>query len=480
MPVRHSHGVGLNRRQPGEKVVNRRPGVNRRVHGQRMGRHTGMIETDDTARHSGTWSLFEPHPLRQTILGEVHARPFHPVDTPRRLFQMGFVTGTAASAADRHALGEMCRRQGVEPPQDGAKHHRFSFTDGATLRWEQHSEFTTYTFDIPAHGDRRPFERSAREMLALVPAFERPGPLLVAADLHLMREEAVDGLADHFDPASLAASHVDGQAALIASDFRPCPDGFVRILVLDRSLDPAGAGALCQRVLEIETYRILALLGLPEAQRLAPAMRRIEEDLTRIAAAMTTSQELNSDQRLLDEMTVLAAALEADWATSAYRFGASRAYDGIVQQRLAVIGESRYGAWPTFGTFLARRMAPAMRTCQMLEERQANLSRKLTRAANLLRTRVDVAIEQQNRDVLSAMNERTGLQLRLQQTVEGLSVAAISYYVVGLVSYVAKGAKDAGLLPVDPGFVTAAAVPVSIMFVWLLVRRIRRGHSEGH
>ncbi|MFZ4534143.1 MAG: DUF3422 family protein, partial [Alsobacter sp.] len=124
--------------------------------------------------------------------------------------------------------------------------------------------------------------------------------------------------------------------------------------------------------------------------------------------------------------------------------------------------------------FLSRRMAPAMRTCTMLEERQHQLSEKLSRAANLLRTRVDVEIERQNRDVLSAMNERTRLQLRLQQTVEGLSVAAISYYVVGLAAYVFKGLSDVGLLPVDAGTATAAAVPLAILGVWAVVRRIRR------
>ena len=110
-----------------------------------------------------------------------------------------------------------------------------------------------------------------------------------------------------------------------------------------------------------------------------------------------------------------------------------------------MIREHGVEGWPTFQDFLARRMAPAMRTCAMLEERQAKLSEKLSRAANLLRTRVDVEIERQNRDLLSAMNDRARMQLRLQETVEGLSVAAISYYVVGLAAYVFKGAKDAGL-----------------------------------
>ena len=202
---------------------------------------------------------------------------------------------------------------------------------------------------------------------------------------------------------------MDGDAATIASDFRADPAGFVRILVIDEGLGPARAGALVQRLLEIETYRILALLGLPEAQAMAPRVKHIEDSLTRIAKGMDEGGGLEADHRLLDELTSLAAAMEADTASSGYRFGASRAYDGIVQQRLAVIREHGVEGWPTFADFLARRMAPAMRTCTMLEERQARLSEKLSRSANLLRTRVDVEIERQNRDLLSAMNDRTRL-----------------------------------------------------------------------
>ena len=150
-----------------------------------------------------------------------------------------------------------------------------------------------------------------------------------------------------------------------------------------------------------------------------------------------------------------------------------------MQQRLVAIREEAVEGWPTIAAFLTRRMAPAMRTCTMLEERQAKLSEKLSRAANLLRTRVDVEIERQNRDLLSAMNDRARMQLRLQQTVEGLSVAAISYYVVGLAGYVFKGAKDAGILPVDPGMATAVTVPLAILGVALVVRRIRKRGGEG-
>ncbi|MHB2167204.1 DUF3422 family protein [Alsobacter sp. R-9] len=418
----------------------------------------------------GTFSLL-PHPSRDAVLGEVHARPFHPILTPRRFLHFAFMTAGAVPGADRAALTAFCVARGLPVPGETARHHRITIPQGS-LRWESHAEFTTYTWELDGEGD--PFQPPSGMLAFVMKALPQPGPLLAAVDLHLRK---VDGrlpdLDSLFDPASLAVSRVDGDAAIIASDFRADAAGFVRLLVIDEGLGPARAGALTQRLLEIETYRTLALLGLPEAQVMAPRVKKIEEALTRIAKGMDEGGGLEADHRLLDELTSLAAAMEADTATSGYRFGASRAYDGIVQQRLAVIREKGVEGWPTFEDFLARRMAPAMRTCTMLEERQARLSEKLSRSSNLLRTRVDVEIERQNRDLLSAMNERTRLQLRLQQTVEGLSVAAISYYVIGLASYVFKGAKDVGLLPVDPGLATAVAVPIVIAGVALIVRRIR-------
>ena len=134
--------------------------------------------------------------------------------------------------------------------------------------------------------------------------------------------------------------------------------------------------------------------------------------------------------------------------------------------------------YETWAGFLQRRVAPAMRTCRSVEERQANLSRKLTRATTLLRTWVDVEVEKQNRDLLASMNNRARLQLRLQQTVEGLSVAAVSYYVVGLIGYLAKGTPLFGA-ETHPELLTAISVPFVVAGIWLFVRRIRKSHSEA-
>jgi uncharacterized membrane-anchored protein len=310
--------------------------------------------------------------------------------------------------------------------------------------------------------------------MGLVP---QPGPVLVAIDLHLIADAKI-APERLFDRASLAAAENSDGTALYATDFQSDPAGFVRILIADRGLGPERAGALTQRVLEIETYRTLALLGLPEAQRLAPSVRRVEMRLAEVTAATRGAQGLEANQHLLDELTALAAELEAGAAASQFRFGASRAYDQILHLRLQTIGERKSGGLPTWTSFLARRMAPAMRTCATLEERQASLAEKLARAANLLRTRVDVELEQQNRDVLRSMNERTRLQLMLQATVEGLSVAAISYYVVGLFGYLIKGVHDAGV-PIDISLATALFVPLAVVMVWWVVRRVRRRHIAG-
>lgn len=289
-------------------------------------------------------------------------------------------------------------------------------------------------------------------------------------------DEIARGAIANFDPQSLCHALVkDGQAEIF-TDFRQNGDGLTQILVIDKGLSEAGTGALAQRLLDIETYRTLALLGLPLAQTLSPEIRRIEDGLTALTHAMKTEAREKADS-MLAEMTRLAAELEANAALSLYRFGASRAYYGIVQERIRALGETAKPGFETLGTFLEKRLAPAMRTCLSVEERQANLSRKLYRATALIRSWIDVELERQNSVLLATMNRRAELQLRLQQTVEGLSVAAISYYIVGLFGYLIKGLPH-DVLPVDAAVVTGFFVPVAVAGVWWTVRRIRLSHHD--
>ncbi|WP_321342658.1 DUF3422 domain-containing protein [Breoghania sp.] len=426
---------------------------------------------------------FAPHPLRRALLGELHARPFLPVRTPRVFLHYAFTTDEEAAAADREWFADFCKAYGAAGPNADSRHHVLPFGGGA-LRWESHAEFTTYTWDGVAQGDEGEGKgKDAPLPFSYEPAgspfgrdFRAPGPLVVATRLDLVAAEGCPAVTDLFDPTSLVVCEVMSGGLVAATDFRADGHGMTRTLVIDKGATPQSAGAACQRLLEIETYRMLALLGLPEAQRQAPLIRRIETGLTEIASEIRQSSGLAANEALLQRLTQLAADLEANAAASAYRFGASRAYDEIVSQRLVALGEQAVPGYSTWASFLARRLRPAMRTCETTEERQHHLSRKLARAATLLRTRVDVELESQNRNLLETMNKRARQQLRLQQTVEGLSVAAISYYVVGLLGHVIEGAHEAGL-EFHAGLVTAATVPFVVAMIWYLVRRIRARHS---
>lgn len=415
---------------------------------------------------------FPQAPDRARALGEIHARPYVLVTSPRVIIQLAFMMD-GGSGVDHAVMAELSRQRGVTPPGRDARHHAMAWGPG-TLRWEQHTEFSTWFWDGPVP------DKFGGEVIGhpFGDGFRPPGSLISGVRLEIRPEgPEVQTAIAAFDPASLCYSQVKDGQALIYTDFRQNGDGLTQILVVDRGMTQLGTGALVQRLLEIETYRTLAMLGLPLAQTLSPEIRRIEDGLTGITQKMKSEAREEAD-KMLSEITRMAADLEANAALALYRFGASRAYYGIVQERIKTLAETAIPGFETLGAFLERRLAPAMRTCQSVEERQANLSRKLARANGLVRSWIDVELERQNGALLGTMNRRAEMQLRLQQTVEGLSVAAISYYVVGLFGYLAK-ALSHDLVPIDPAITTGFFVPVAVLGVWYIVRRIRKGHDGG-
>ncbi|NJM29299.1 MAG: DUF3422 domain-containing protein [Rhizobiales bacterium] len=418
---------------------------------------------------------FEPHPLRSAVLGEVHARPFSAIEAPRRVIHFAFLTDAEHAVADRTAFAAFCEARGQRGPASGAKHHRIDLADCA-LRWEQHAEFTTYSWGFPS-ADRTPFETPATIYMQRMRDLPQPGPHLVSVDLFYANERNQKNWQSAFDATSLAACRTIEGKAVAATDFHVTADGFVRILLLGNKLSPLQAGALVLQLLELETYRSLCLLGLPTAQTLQPAIRDFEQRLAAITTEMTVASGLDANRPLLARLMELAGELEAAASRAQFRFGATWAYYQIVRARIEDLKEVPVSGLQTLSGFMERRLAPAVRTCTSVEDRQEKLSDKLSRAANLLRTRVDIELEEQNADLLRGMNERTKMQLRLQQTVEGLSIAAITYYVAQLVFY-ASGPFGLEDRPAGKWF-KAGTVIVCALIVATIVRRVRRKNGPG-
>jgi uncharacterized membrane-anchored protein len=381
--------------------------------------------------------------------------------------------GDVGAEVERAHLAKLCARYSAPPPPDGVLHYAVQLGD-FRLHWERHTEFSTNTI-IAGGSPTAQFSRTAIELLPDDWREERHGEVIAAC--HVVVLPAGDMAPDEdelglwFEGHRLLGSDVMGEAARVWTALRVHGDGFGRFLVHDRGLSGNQTGRLVQRLFELDTYTHMALLGLPEARRLAPQLSALEQSLARVTAATASAKKVASDRTLLDELFQLSAEVEHLQAGSAYRFGAVRAYDGIVSARLAELGETPIRGLQPLGEFLDRRFKPAVRTCISAETRMDSLSRRVGSTVDLLRTRVDLQIEQQNQAVLRSMDQRARLQLRLQQMVEGLSVVAISYYAVSLFAYFLSGLYDGGGIE---AVVLTVVTPLVVFGVWFGLRRAKR------
>ena len=288
-------------------------------------------------------------------------------------------------------------------------------------------------------------------------------------------------LAAHFGANVVVGAGIGDGSGLAFTDFVIHDDGFARFLLLDREMTERQAGRMLQRLFEIEAYRMMALLALPMARGLWSRLLLTERTLAELTARIADpTQGAAGDDALLQQLMALAAEVESALASSQSRFGASRAYHALVATRIGELREQRIKGLQTIDEFMARRLSPAMATCATVSQRLHDLSERVAQASSLLSTLVDIARQQQNQALLAATALRAKLQLRLQQTVEGLSVAAIVYYLAGLVGYGAKALKAAGV-PLSPDLVTGAALPLLGLGAWWVLRRVhqRIAHDEA-
>jgi uncharacterized membrane-anchored protein len=416
------------------------------------------------------------HSQRAELHNEVHARPPEALSGASSIAHIVMFTDATERARSRSHLANLLHDHHLPTPDEKTTHVRVDI--GALhLRWEVHFEFVTWTFTLhePAGGVEGRVPASAIHAVPQHWLGELPGRCLCSLDLWVLPKRGSFEdfhVREMLNDEMLVGSSVAGEQAQVYTDFAIHANGSSRMLLFADELQPRRLGRLVQRLLEIETYRMVALLGLPAARQAGEILGSAEGELADLAQAIR-SAERDAEPALLDRLTRLAGQVESQHAATHSRLSASRAYFELVDQRIAQISESRLDGLQSIAEFMDRRLTPARKTCEWAARRQDSLSQRVSRMSNLLRTRVEIEQQQNNQALLEALNRRQDLQLKLQATVEGLSVAAITYYIVGLVSYLAKGAQQIGW-PLSPETTAALAIPLVAVSIWWSLRRLHR------
>jgi uncharacterized membrane-anchored protein len=419
------------------------------------------------------------HPQRIDLANEVHARPPELITAPARATYVAVVVARQEHERETAHLARLCEQFGVPPLRDDANHFSAQL-NGVRLKWERHAEFSGYTFFAASPGSLD-FNDPATGFLPDGWLAAIPGQTIVAAHAVLAKYDAQSSyqpaIEQCFAQTAVVGAEIGDGAGLAFTDFRIREDGFERFLVFDRSLTPRQAGRMTQRLFEIEAYRVMALLALPIAREQGPRAAEVEQALAALTEQIAHNQG-GGDESLLARLTQLAATIETAIDASQYRFSAGRAYYDLVRSRIQELREHSLPGIQTIDEFMQRRLAPAMATCASVSQRLRDLSERVAQASGLLSTRVEIVRERQNQALLASMEHRARIQLRLQETVEGLSVAAITYYGAGLVGYLARGAHAAGV-GIDYEIAVALSIPIIALLVALALRRVRKKARGG-
>lgn len=457
------------------------------------GVHGTAVHDGDTDRPNDAETS---RPSRQTLNDELFRRPPVPIGESALVIHSAYLEEPARAARSIARLRDRIDTRPCEPVSEDGDYILIK-ADDDLLKWECHTEFSNYTLVTNASGSD-PFACEPDSIFPTDWQTEMEDQKICAVKLRVVPEDdettrtSATSAFRHDVVSSLVA---DGQARIWA-DCNIGEDGCTRIVVEDRGMTAYRRARLVQRLIEIETYRMLAMLAFPPARTAMVELHTIESAMRRMVdrvAEPDSSQDQASNESTLQELLTLASRIERLSAVNAYRFDASRAYYDIVQQRLEDLREERLGLaqrrmedmrehrvhdHQRLANFLRRRLGPAMQTVSAVSHRMEVLSGHIDYTASLIRTHVDLGMQRQNRSLLHSMDRRAALHLQLQQTLEWLTFAAMSYYGIGVIAYLAKAAEVAGA-PIHPTVVTGAAAPVIIAAAYWVVRRIRRLVSEA-
>ena len=407
---------------------------------------------------------FTEHPLRRWAVDEMRLRRFAPVPRHCDVYQVvRLVTPEERGKEDRWLTN-------VRPDFDdwtlAPRHGTGTTRAGIQFLWERHTEASTLTLIFPADGDdaiRAPYIRWLERWPGAVVRATRIFVLPDASgvDAELARQE-ISG-------ADMVCCDINADLR-IWSDFGIHSDGYGRLIITAGEVDDGERGRILQRMQELGNYRNMALLGFPTVQQYGPQVDALEARLSDHSRRVASTDE--DDDKLLDELAAISSDLELIRSATSFRLSATAAYAEVAADRLAALDVRPVANFQSLKDFTERRLVPATRTCAVFRQRLSHIAERISGVMHALDTRIDSRIKAQNLVLMQSMERSTQLQLRLQTLVEGLSVFAAAYYLLGLIGYIAKGAEGYGTGKWADVVVGAATVPV-ILIIYVMVGRLR-------
>ena len=415
------------------------------------------------------------HSLKDSLIDELHNRPFPVIQLPAQVSNI-VVLEPADRDSEIAGLKQLAEIHNMTPPDDGVSCY-YQSSEDFDLRWERHNEFSTYTLicnkKLSGTAFESGFSHISDDWLSTL-----SGQVISANHIDLRSAgEAPDSpeeLEEYFDGRKLIGSKIyDGNAKLWTS-MRSHSDGFSRTLLVDQGVDPSQAGRAVRNLLEISTYRSMTLLALPTARELLPEISTLEQSLSATSEKLKLIETMEDEQNLMTELIAEATQVERLIADNSFRFSATEAYFNLTETRLNMLREEKIPTIRTLKQFHVRRFIPAYNTCMSVVKRKQNLSQRIGRTSELLHSRLQLSLEDQNQRLLASMDKRSKIQLRLQQTVEGLSVVAITYYSMGLLRLMVEPLPVERYLYLSDSAVVAIATPIIFFSALMVVRRIRK------
>jgi uncharacterized membrane-anchored protein len=398
-------------------------------------------------------SRWRYHPDRELVITEPHARPSVPVASSDFVVHLGF---TCSDDDLTHLIGSL------EASSASARHYIKVF-DNVQVKLERHTEFVSLTCVTRSHERRDDVYTVLDVLLESVDA-----EMIVMTQVIMCetRDQLESQLSDnHTVYGGVMRGDMEVRSSLV-----PNFDGCLVYVVHSPSTAVEETGRRIQRLLEMETYRTMTLLGLPAARRAGDKLTFLEAGVDRVVAQMNTEQT-DTYTHLFDQVSSLSQETNKLQSDTRFRFSASRAYYDLAQQRLQSLHEQKSDGLQTISGFVRSRLEPGMATIDSVSKRQSMLAVDIDNALSLLRTRIDLGLNRDNQSLLKSMDARHRQQVLIAQTVEGLSTVAISYYTIGLLQYLIKGWGD--WLPVSSSTAVAIAVPFVVFGVWAFLHSKR-------